>query len=314
MMKNRAILAGLGCAALLLGAAPAARAATLYLEPDAGTFQPGETAAVNVRLETVDECVNAAEVTISYPRELLDVVDVSTGDSIFTVWVSYPKNRPEFGVITFTGGIPGGYCGRTPGDPAVTNVLAKIIVQFRDPGAVPAEAKMNILSFSKVALADGLGTEAPLTLRGAAFAITDAGRPLRNDWSDVVRNDKLPPEAFTVEIVKDPSMFEGKYFAVFGTLDKQTGVDRYEALEVRNRKDIESPHAEWRRVESPYVLENQSRTHYLFIRALDKAGNGAMTEVPPSESAQENRLIFWIVSSVALAILFVLRFLRVIPI
>jgi len=268
---------------------------------------------ISVRIDSGGECINAADITISYTRETIEVVDASIGDSIFTVWVLGPTIHPEFGVVSFVGGIPGGYCGRTPGDPAVTNVLAKLIVRFKDPAVMPADALLAVVPSSKVTLNDGEGTDAALVARESSFIINDTGRPLRNEWSEELASDKIAPEAFTVEIVQDKNVLDGQYFAVFGTIDRQTGMDRYEVLEVRNRKDVESPHAPWQKTISPYVLKDQSRAQYVFVKAIDKAGNKRIAEVAPSEQARENRLIFWIVSAVALIFVLVFRIFRIIP-
>src|SRR5262245_52664189 len=94
--------------ALVLLAPFTASAATLYLDPDSGEYGPGDTFIARVRLLT-DECVNAASIEVRYPREVLKAVDFSRGSSIFPIWVGEPTLDTAKGVVSFAGGIPGGY-------------------------------------------------------------------------------------------------------------------------------------------------------------------------------------------------------------
>jgi hypothetical protein len=190
----------------------------------------------------------------------------------------------------------------------------RLIVKFRDPGTLPHDVNIAALSFSKVALSDGTGAPAELRTEGAQFTLDNTGRPLRDDWADVIRGDRTQPEPFTIELLQDKTIFEGNHFIVFSTLDKQSGIDHYEVLEVREKKDIESPYAQWRTATSPHELQDQNRLSYVFVKAIDKAGNERIEEIAPSAQAVENRFIFWIVSSAAILILFFLRIFRIFPV
>ena len=88
-----------------------AQAATLYIDPGSGIFGVGDTFVASVRLTTEGDCVNAAGVTLTYPKESLKAVDFSRGSSIISLWVGDPKIDQNAGTVTFEGGVPGGYCG-----------------------------------------------------------------------------------------------------------------------------------------------------------------------------------------------------------
>jgi len=100
------------------------------------------------------------------------------------------------------------------------------------------------------------------------------------DWSEktVFRAmiDSVPPEKFKPEIGRDPAIFEGKYFLSFATVDKMSGIDHYEILETRDKKqDI------WKKVESPHLLRDQSLGSKILVKAVDKAGNERISEIIP---------------------------------
>jgi len=73
-------------------------------------------------------------------------------------------------------------------------------------------------------------------------------------------------------------MFEGKYFLVFATQDKKSGIAHYEVQENRRQK-IES--RKWIETESPYILKDQELRSYIFVKAVDKAGNERIAVVEP---------------------------------
>jgi hypothetical protein len=58
-------------------------------------------------------------------------------------------------------------------------------------------------------------------------------------------------------------VFDGNYYVVFSTVDKQSGLDHYEIFES----------GAWKAVSSPYKLRNQSLKGGVQIKAIDKAGN-----------------------------------------
>ncbi len=300
--------------ALLFFAPVAARGAELYFTPDAGSFQPGETAAVDLRLDTKGECINAAEVNVGFPRELMEVVDVSRGSSIFTLWVQAPTVRPEFGLISFIGGVPGGYCGRTPGDPALTNVIAKLIFRFTDKAkTLPGSAKITILGTSRLVLNDGFGTEAKLIPHAAEFTVATTGHPQSNAWTEAVKNDKISPEIFSVAVYRDPAIFENRAFIVFSTPDKQTGLDHYEIAEIKDPKNVNEKTIVWNRADSPYVLKDQSLRSLIRVRAFDKAGNVQTAEYLPSEKERPKSWYWLWLAGSAVALLAIIRFARFIP-
>lgn len=236
-------------------------AAILHLEPSKGQYQPGDTFITEVKIDTEEECINAIEASLSYDKDILQAVDFNYGQSVITLWVKPPKISQESGTISFSGGIPGGYCGKILGDPGMAQILGRIAFQANNKG----EAEVIFLDSSQVLLNDGLGTLAKLTARGAIFNILPEKSEIpKNEWQEEIGKDNIPPESFKIEINQESSVFEGKYFIVFLTTDKQTGVDYYKIKEGRR---------DWETAQSPYLLKNQKLTSEIKVKAVDKAGN-----------------------------------------
>lgn len=73
--------------------------------------------------------------------------------------------------------------------------------------------------------------------------------------------------------------YQGRLFAVFSTVDKQTGVDHYEVAEVPTA-DLGLSEGEWKwtRAVSPYLIKDQNLDGVIKVWAIDKAGNERIEE------------------------------------
>ncbi|MBI5139499.1 hypothetical protein HZA26_02730 [Candidatus Nomurabacteria bacterium] len=124
------------------------RAATFSLSPSDGNFSIGSTFSVSILLDTEGESINALEVALSFPPDMLQVVSPSTGRSIIGVWTNTPKFDNKNGILDLQGGIPGGI--------AVSNGLVSTVT-FRVKSV--GEGAVKFLDKSKALLNDGLGTD-----------------------------------------------------------------------------------------------------------------------------------------------------------
>lgn len=267
---------------LVLTSLPAgARAATIYFDPDVVSYGPGDTFVAVVRLDNEEECINAGEITISYPKNVLRAVDVSRGDSIFTLWVEEPHIDYNEGFIRFSGGVPGGYCGRIQGDPALSNVLAKVVFTI-----LSAEDKTAAIEFSPdtaIYLNDGLGTRAELETRGVRVTLLKEAKGASNPWLEEVNNDSTPPDPFAIEMHTTEGVFGGRRYVIFTTVDKQSGIDHYEIFE----------RGAWKPVTSPYPLRYELFPDAVQVRAVDKAGNTRLADFGDEATANPSTNLPW---------------------
>lgn len=258
------------------------QAAVLYLEPSQGEYYRSDNFVIKIKIDTEGECINTVKADLSFPIEFLKVIDFSEAGSFLNVWIQPASIDKGKGIISFIGGTPGGFCGILAGDSGEANLLGKIIFEVKDDSIGTAEIK--ILGSSQVLLNDGLGTTAELKNQGAIFHILE-GIPeaTKREWQIELAKDKTPPEPFTIRIVQDPILFEGKYFIIFSAIDKQTGIDYYEIKEGKK---------EWEKAVSPYLLEDQSLKSIIKVRAVDKAGNERIIEYKPSVEVSFRWLLF----------------------
>jgi hypothetical protein len=125
------------------------------------------------------------------------------------------------------------------------------------------------------------------------FSIVPPGEATTEfNWLREVSEDSIKPEPFSVELVRDESVYEGKWFIVFNTLDKQSGIDHFEVYEtaIENEGFVfgkDGVASIWKDARSPYLLEDQSLNSVIRVRAYDKAGNDRIGALIPDQSLRE---------------------------
>jgi len=276
-------------------------AAILYLESLSGQYQPGDIFIVEARLDTEGECINIVDANLSFSQDILEAADFSQGNSILTLWAEPLSINQEAGRISFVGGIPNGYCGQMLGTSEKTNLLGKIIFKVEETGNAQ-QVRIEFLNGSKVFLNDGQGTLAKLITKAAVFNIlAEKAEVFKDEWQKEIEKDDILPEEFLPEISKDPTAFEGKYFIIFSTTDKQTGIDHYEIKEGKRN---------WKIAVSPYVLENQRLTNDIWVKAVDKAGNERVEVLKAIRKLTWKYIIFVILILILVIIGVIWRFVK----
>ncbi len=309
---------GLFTMLMFLGATDA-HAALLYFEPADASVYRGDTVTLSLRIDTDEnECINTVDTIIHYDPAIR-AVDVSRGESILNIWVEDPVIDETNNTIRFAGGIPGGYCGRIPGDPSLTNVILELV--FRSPGLSIGggdnpTARVWLDSSTQVLLHDGFGTNAEVRLQDALVNLLPSlGSSPSDTWRSEVQDDKEIPSDFAITLTQDEVAFNGKHFIVFNSLDKQSGIDHYEVME-EPFKEFQAfrwgrADAPWIVTVSPYVLADQTLNSTIRVKAIDKAGNERVVTLVPDvalRSLSRDMLIMIGIGGGVVALLSVLIF------
>lgn len=217
------------------------------------------TASAAIAVVSVDigsDEINALEGSVIFPDSVY-IDTVSTGSSVISMWVVSPTIDGH--TISFSGITPGGFSGTHAIFSIVGNFTADDIVRTR---FAPVTALKN----------DGLGTQGAAELR---IALTPA------------KFDTEPPEIFTPVIAHDPNIFDGKYFLVFSTQDKSSGIVRYEIREGWWELFHEAM--------SPYLLKKQELTTDIYVKAIDNAGNERVAVVRAEHGAIKTPIVFIVI-------------------
>lgn len=240
---------------------PSVRAAEMFFVSSDQKPAVGELFKADLFINTEEENINAMAGKVVFSGDLLELKEIRDGNSIVNLWI----DRPMVGEpVSFSGITPGGYKG-------ANGLLFSLIFRALKPGPVSIK-----VTEGQALLNDGKGTAAKLSARALSLqAVAESD----GEQADYAITDKTPPESFVPEISRDNDIEGGKWFVVFATQDKESGVDHYEAQEKKNNK----PDNNWQTVASPYVLQDQTLQSYVYIKAIDKAGNTTLAVVNPKK-------------------------------
>lgn len=137
-----------------------ALASSLYLAPASGEYSAGRSFTLDLKLGSSGEFINAAQITIDFPADLLAAKSISKSGSIFSLWPEEPFFSNTQGTIQLSGGVPApGFMG--------TGTLVRITFEGKKEGV----AVLSLLNGSVLA-ADGKGTDTLKTLAGGTYKIT----------------------------------------------------------------------------------------------------------------------------------------------
>ena len=87
----------------------AVQAAHIYFSLVAEEIYKDDIFIVETRVSSPDRLINAAESVLLFDNDRLEVKELSTGGSIFSVWLSPPVFSNQEGKISFIGGTPDGF-------------------------------------------------------------------------------------------------------------------------------------------------------------------------------------------------------------
>jgi hypothetical protein len=245
---------------------------------------------VRVLVNSPKEKVNTFAGNVSFSPELLKLSMIETAGSVINFWVEEPKAEGDS--VRFAGITPGGYQGEN--GELVTLVFTGVKEGKGSLKFENGEAYLN----------DGKGTKTDLKTSELAFEVKSG-----NGQATPEQKDTTPPQAFAIEVGRSAMVLDNKWFAVFSTADKETGVDHYEVQESRNKLPNDSA---WQKAISPYQIADQSLSSYIFVKAVDKGGNSKVAVYAPHPKTANYRTIgFWgILLLFSASILYIWRYLR----
>ena len=208
---------------------------------------PGTEFEANILVDS-DVPLNAFDILLRYPKDILEATRVDNGRSLITIWQNQPQVS-EPGELRLTGGSVQAFQG---------NGGELLTVRFK----ALREGKASISFASAEAyIADGKGTKAETTAPNLALSVV-AGSPLALLPGT---KDNTPPKIDLLALEKDPFNPEQKLLT-FLVNDKDSGIKETSA-----RYKTFLSWSEWQPVQNPTALpENAWAVEF---EARDNVGN-----------------------------------------
>ncbi|MBA3732852.1 hypothetical protein H0W91_00565 [Patescibacteria group bacterium] len=275
------------------------------------TYEVGSSILVSVVINTQGQSINTIGGQVSFPTDKVTITDVRYGNSIISLWVDKPAVNSSSGTIKFTGGIPGGYSGSNG---SVFTFVAR-------PNTV-GSVTFN-LNDVHVLANDGSGAEVPgvktpslsLTITTATIVpsktttTTVTPAPVKT-VEPVQPPDVIAPESFVPLIGHHPSVADDAFFVSFFAVDKDSGVTQYKIQESPTIISIFGSYFDtpWEEATSPYVLKYQRWGSTVSVKAIDQAGNFAISKVSKPFS---NNMILVLMAVLSVIVFLVTRFFTI---
>lgn len=247
---------------MFFGITSSAFASRIYVEVEDTKISKDQSFKANIYIDTEGKSVNAFDGSIKFSSNSLLFQTVYFGNSVISAWLEKPYLKEE-GAISFSGITPGGYSGSK-------GLLASVI--FKTKGG----EKVSIIPKVAVLLNDGKGTAD--VARNTEFSFVVLNKTATT--SSFVLEDTTPPEKFTPLVARDVEMFNGQWFLVFETQDKQSSIEHFDVKE----SFFPLIFGEWKSSASPYVLENQNLEKFISVRAVDEFGNERVITISPTNA------------------------------
>lgn len=130
----------------------------------------------------------------------------------------------------------------------------------------------------------------------------------KGNWTEAgvyrIKIDGTPPQDFTPQIGKDPSVFDGRAFVTFNTTDNVSGISHYEVKS--------GLFGTWQRVDQGYYkLPGLVLGDTIEVKVVDEAGNERITKVQVDKNMLNSvfsRPIFWVIMILSLiAVIWIIR-------
>lgn len=131
-----------------------AQAATLFLSTKSENVTIGDKFEVEVKINSEDIGFNAAQATIQFPKDILEVATLDSASSIFNIWLQDPVFSNQDGSINFIGGSTSGFAGKS---------LEILKIAFKVKGSGTANL---VFTDGAVTASDGSGTNILSAMKG----------------------------------------------------------------------------------------------------------------------------------------------------
>lgn len=209
---------------------------------------------ININIGQLKQPANAVSGVLLFDPGSLNIQKIIDGGSVINLWLKNPQIVSD-GKLEFAGVTPGGLMS---GKLFSLEFTSKISGQQ----SIKLQDIKFVLNDGSGAAYESLDQEAQIN-----FTQSTSTQVLIEDKQE---KDIIPPLSFEIQLAQDKSIFNNQWFAVFNFYDQDSGIAYYEVAEsnINSQENLN-----WEKSTSPYLLKNQSKVGYLFVKAVDKEGN-----------------------------------------
>ncbi|MDD4931584.1 MAG: hypothetical protein PHG66_05595 [Candidatus Colwellbacteria bacterium] len=140
----------------------AASAATLNLSADKQDFSINDDFTIDLKIDSQGVAVNAAQGTVQYPSDILELRSIDRSKSVFNFWLQEPSTATK-GSVQFTGGSTSGFSGQSL-------EVFKMVFRVKGVGTAPI-----VVADGAITASDGSGSNVLVGGKGIDIVVGGAG-------------------------------------------------------------------------------------------------------------------------------------------
>jgi len=240
-------------------------ASMMILESSKSEIGLHEQFYVDLLLDPETVSINGIEGNITFPEEYLSFIRSEEGKSMVSLWVQPPQLFNN--TVRFTGIIPNGFDGVI--DPFnQEHKRPGLIVRFVFEAIRSGQISITTPPFT-ISLNDGKGTIKNIPAVNISIFVNNR----ENHVIYENNNSDISPE-LEAYIIKTPNLFDNKYALIFKAIDRSSGIR--EVMIKEGNKD-------WKKITSPYLLEDQTRHSIIALQAVNHSGSSVIITIDPIE-------------------------------
>lgn len=135
-------------------------AAKFYILPQSGTYKINSSFSVDIKIDSEGDGVNAAQASVNFNKNVLEIESVDKDGSVFSFWAEEPAYSNSDGKLTFIGGTINGVSGST---------LQVLKIKFKSKSIGDGAVSFDD---GAITIDDGTGTNILTEMTGSSFKIS----------------------------------------------------------------------------------------------------------------------------------------------
>lgn len=262
----------------------------------------GEPFSVVVTLDTEGKTLSGIGGSLSFDERLFSVDSISTGNSVVTPWIEFPRvsfdqyfdNRTH---IVFEGIFAGGFGGVKSANYKGAKEGKVFTVTLR-----PKSTGETTIVLDSLTLRSFDETASEIPVQSVIKKITVAPGTIILSKNDIAQR-RIDNKGLTVVIAKSDLINNGNLYLVIDDKELHSSItDMYVAESSSYNGDLLSQ-SEWRSARNPYVLQLQDRSKYIHVKVIYSDNTYTIKTIEPVDNLQGNKQNSHILLSIGMLII-----------
>ncbi len=265
---------------------------------------------VQIFLDPYGETVSGFSGNFSFDTNLFTVGDISTENTVSSLWVKRPTVSDEIYLdgrthIIFEGIFPGGFSGvRSPYKQGID------VGRLFQVTLIPKEKGRGTLMVDDIIMHAFNSEATQLKTTSVSKSVVV---PLQN--GALVAPFRIPVEVrandLSIFVTRDPLVNNNAWYLVVNEGEEKSAISSIEIAETNDARTDITETSVWRKATNQYILRYQGRNKFIHVKVSYMNGTYALASLPPVEKSHSIPVASRILVGVALALLVLYFYVKI---